>query len=305
MIAASRITRQLHRLRRHAASSRAIARACLEATLIAEEEPHRLRLAVAGRRIRECADSFYVNAFTDPGEATRLVIRHRRDCKHFLCPLSNRAKAARMRQKITTIVDIAQKATPHSPLLFLNFTIRNRPWSELAAQLDDLTAAQDRFWKLALVKRAFLGYITSHEVVCRGKPSAPQAGAHSHALVAAHPDYFSPTDNRYRSQRTLTQLFQQALRCEYPPIVHIARVRAPDGSTGGASLHWATKELIKYCIKPAELFKHGTDGLEADPAIIAVLARALYRRRMMRLGGVFAAASKVYSQQQKEDPIED
>ena len=105
---------------------------------------------------------------------------------------------------------------------------------------------------------------------------------------------------RYLSQQRLTELFQQSLRADYKPIVHVARLRGFHGAVGNAAIPQALRELIKYCVKPAELFTREDDHLVADPGVIAVLARALHRRRMIRMTGLFATASRIQSRRRKE-----
>lgn len=167
--------------------------------------------------------------------------------------------------------------------------------------LDDLARAIDRFFKLPEIKRAFTGAIIAFEIACRGTPDSPEAGAHAHILLACHSDYFRRDGNdvRYLSQQRITVLFQHALRVDYRPIVWIERVRARDGSTGTASVRKAVAEVSKYVCKPADLFNEDVAGLEADPHVIRVLARSLYRRRMLRMTGVFAAASRIHNKQQE------
>lgn len=289
---------QLRRYRTHRDSAFAIAKALRSAAETATED-ERARLETAAERIRACARACHVRSVTPDHAETRLVIHHPCDCKSPLCPLSNRFKSMRQRRQIREIVRIAREQHPTAPLVFLTLTAKNRPWAELAAMLDDLADAEHRFWRLAPVKRAFIGAITSYEVVCRGTADQPAAGAHCHVLPACHPEYFNRASDRYLSQNQLSLLFQQALRADYKPIVHVARVRAANGSVGNESIPGAIRELVKYCVKPAELFTRNTEGLAADPTVIAVLARALYRRKMLRMTGIFATASRIRTQRKE------
>lgn len=168
--------------------------------------------------------------------------------------------------------------------------------------LNHLAESQDRLLKHPLLKRAFLGVISAQEIVCRGTLEAPEAGAHNHLFAIGHTKYFDfDTDKpRYLSQAALTHIFQQCLRVEYKPIVHISRVRAADGSTGQLSIGSAIRECCKYCISPQDIFADHLEGLQADPHVIRVLNAALYRRRMIRMTGIFAKASRFRTKQQKE-----
>ena len=211
--------------------------------------------------------------------------------------LSNQRKSAFSRRRLRTVVEDAGALEPSAPYVFLTLTARNRPWAELGLMLDELAEAEARFWRLDAVKRAFIGSITSHEIVCRGTKDNPEAGAHSHVLIACHPEYFDlhAPEPRYLSQARLTDLFQQSLRSDYKPILYIERVRADAMRPGHHDLGAALRELVKYCAKPSSLFTSGTRGLIADPSTIAVLSRALHRRRMLRVAGIFAKASRIHN----------
>lgn len=204
-----------------------------------------------------------------------------------------------MRKKILAIIDGVLLSHPEVSFVLLTVTSANRPWADLAQMLDDQAKAIDRFFKLPEVKRAFAGAIIAFEIACRGTRRSPEAGAHAHILLACHADYFrrDGADTRYLSQQRITVLFQRALRVDYRPIVWIERVRARDGSIGPASVRKAVSELAKYVCKPAALVFESAMGLKADPRVIRVLARTLHRRRMLRMTGVFAAASRIHNKQ--------
>lgn len=259
-------------------------------------------LSNKAKRIEACAITFHARIVTPANEPTRLELTHRRDCKSPICQLSARSRSRKMRKKILAIIDRVQGTHPEVAFVLLTVTSANRPWAELAEMLDDQAKAIDRFFKLPEVKRAFIGAIIAFEIACRGTSCAPEAGAHAHILLGCHGDYFRRhgADIRYLSQQRITVLFQRALRVDYRPIVWIERVRARDGSTGPASVRKAVSELAKYVCKPADLLTEGTAGLEADPHVIRVLARTLHRRRMLRMTGVFAAASRAHNKQQGE-----
>ena len=269
-----------------------MARACKEAAAQTTAEHHQ-RLRTAARRIMECARSFRARIVTEPGEASRIAISHPSSCSHPLCSLCNRRKAARNRAVFSEVLAIARESHPTAPLLFFTSTIRNRPLSELRQQLADLDAAHQRFMRLAPVKRAWLGMITSIEIVIRRRHGLAEAGAHLHSIVVPMAEYLSKDHDYYLSQPVLTDLWRRSLGpIDYRPIVYINRVRGPDGSTDAASVNRAVREVLKYAVKPASLFKRTEFGLTADPAEVAILAQEMFRRRTVRATGLFAKASR-------------
>ncbi len=297
---ASPIAQILGRLNRHRESSLAAARACAEAAVNCSPR-ERQWFITKSKRIEACALSFHVRVVTRPGEPTQLEFTHRRDCKSPICVLSARMRSRKLSKKLLAIIKRVKDANPSTTFVLLTVTSLNRPFDELAEMLDDLARAIERFFKLPEVKRAFTGAIIAFEVACRGTINAPEAGAHAHILLACHADYFRREGDgvRYLSQQRITVLFQRALRVDYRPLVWIERLRARDGSTGEASVRKACAEVAKYICKPAGLFTEDSAGLKADPRVIRVLARSLHRRRMLRLTGVFAAASRIQNKQEE------
>lgn len=299
----SPIARRVRALRLHQASALAIARAKKQAARD-ETRPNTERRALArmGRRQEACALSFHLRLHTPVGDATRIELRNPRSCMQPTCFLCARRKARTVRDRLVKLLHNVHGDDPGTVLLFATLTLRNEPWANLAAMCDRLAAAERRLFAMPAIKAAFTGRISSLEVVCRGTEHNPEAGAHLHLIVAAPSTYFDTDKTLYVSQARLTALFKDAARIDYKPIVHIARVRAPDGSTGGLSFASAAAECGKYCVKPAELFARGTERLIADPDVIAVLVKALHGRRMLKISGAFSKASRRINRNKKEEP---
>ena len=297
----SPIARRVRALRLHQASTLAIARAKKQAARQSHRsDADRRRLANMGRRQEACGLSFNLKVVTPPNDATRIDLRNRRSCMQSSCFLCARKKARSVRQRIAALLAAVHADDPGIVFLFLTLTLRNEPWNDLAAMCDRVAAAEKRLLATPEIKAAFIGRISSMEVVCRGTTETPEAGVHLHLVVAAPATYFDKDKTLYISQARLTQLFKDAARIDYKPIVHIARVRALDGSTVGLSFTKAAAEIGKYCVKPAALFRGSTDKLVADPNTIAVLVKALHGRRMLKVCGVFSKASRRVKRQQKE-----
>lgn len=286
----SPIQRQLNRHRMHRAAAYAAARALEQAASMAYKG--RERLAVRARRLTACASSHSVLAVTEPGEATRLVFSHNRSCKDVLCCICLRKRAATMRKKAVELLAGVREIAPGAPVVMLTLTSRNRPLSQLAAQLDEHEAALQRLTRSSAFGRSCLGLFTATEIVIRGTTDAPQAGAHSHSIAVMRPEY-RPGADIYLRQPDFVRLWRQALRINYHPIVDVRLLRGPDGATDADSVDRAAKEIAKYILKPASLFKRGAFGVSADPEIVAILADALYRRRQVRYGGIFFRAAKL------------
>lgn len=280
----SPVTRRYRRYRMQHAASFAIADALKNAPDILTPARTR-RLKVLARRIETCAITTIIKLETPPGDATRIVYRNKRRCRNGLCMPCARIRAREANQRIGKRLDTILADNPSSRFAFLTLTSRNQPITEVAAMFKAHEQALSRFWRNAAIARATTGHVTGLEIALRGTGSNWQAGVHSHSLVALHPDYFDRKANRYLSQRRLVALWRRALRTDYNPICHITAVPA------GGDVKRNLRECVKYAVAPHKLFQSG-NGYSVDPLVATLLADTLYKRRLVRSGGVFAGRQR-------------
>lgn len=287
---------KLYRYQRARASSQAIARALSHAEPQTATDAQKKCLATLARRMSACAMSASFKLVTPVDEATFVEVRNRRACKNALCMSCARYRARNAVRKAMEQLTVIQAQHPDAPFAFMTLSSINRPMAEVATMLDDHEAAFNRFCRLRPIKNAVLGHITSFEIAIRGTAEHPEAGVHSHSLLVLHPAYFSKEHTLYIPQVELVSLWRTALRVAYNPICDIRRVRASDDQ----ALPSALRETLKYAIAPHALFQHSDFGPNANPAVVAPLALALYKRRLVRSSGVFTQAAKILKQHAKE-----
>ncbi|KUO58128.1 MAG: hypothetical protein APF80_11885 [Alphaproteobacteria bacterium BRH_c36] len=249
--------------------------------------PYRQKLATQARRATTCAASTHIKLETPPGEPTRLTISNKRRCRGNVCVGCARQRAAKQAKTAAALLQIVREWEPNVPILMFTATSANRPISELRTMFQDHEAALRRFWRSEKIAESFKGHVTSIETALRGSKENPQAGVHSHSIVAA-PDYFKLEAGRYLSQRQLKAIWKASLRVSYDPIVDIRRLRGPGGDTD--NLNSGIKEITKYAFAPQKVFEKSPFGIRTDPTVIGHLAITLYKRRTMRFGGLFALA---------------
>jgi hypothetical protein len=196
-----------------------------------------------------------------------------------------------------------QEEAPGVPFLLVTLTVPNVALDRLGATLDHLEQAEAKLLRAPPVKAALLGRLIASEVTFpRDELGQAEAHPHLHALWAVRPDYFDRDKSYYLSQARLTELWSAAAGA--PPgvnyIVDIRRVRGADGRVSDRAVRRALSEVIKYPTKSADVSPVGPRGPEADPAVIAALVSATYRRRRIRVSGVFAAARKAINKQAAE-----
>jgi len=93
-----------------------------------------------------------------------------------------------------------------------------------------------------LKKSSILGWAKAVEVT-RG--SDGNAHPHFHILLMVTPSYFK---NNYISQKKWTQMWQECMKLDYTPIIHVQAVKY--GEKGERK---AIAELLKYSVKPSDL----------------------------------------------------
>jgi len=152
--------------------------------------------------------------------------------------------------------------------------------------LNDHERALSRLWRGKVIARAMTGHVTGLEIALRNASGAWEAGVHSHSLVALQDDYFNRQANLYLTQRQWVAHWRRALRCDYNPICHVTAVQPGD------SVHASLRECVKYAIAPHKLFLRGK-AFAVDPLVAVHLADALYKRRLVRFGGCFAATRRL------------
>jgi hypothetical protein len=280
----SPITRRYRRYQMQRAASAALADALKRAPNILGMAKHR-RMQVLARRIAACAASTTIKLQTPPGDATRIIYRNKRRCRSGLCMPCARVRAGEANQRIALRLDATLADSPRTRFAFLTLTSRNRPIAEVAQMLTDHERALGRFWRNKEVMRAITGHVTGIEIALRTGGGAWQAGVHSHSLVALHPDYFDRKTNRYLSQARLVALWRGALRAEYNPICHVTAVPA------GSDVRNSLRECVKYAVAPHKLFERNK-AFAVDPLVALHLADTLYKRRLIRCGGVFALTKR-------------
>lgn len=166
---------------------------------------------------------------------------------------------------------------PRHRWLFLTLTVKNCPITELKVMLGLMHGAFKRLTKL----KAWVveGWIKSTEVT-RGRDGS--AHPHFHCLLMVPAGYFSGQD--YISQAKWTELWQQCMRIDYKPMVHVRAVAKHNDP------RVIIPEILKYQVKESDLVRDREWFLE--------LTRQLHKTRAVAVGGVL----KAYLKELEEDP---
>jgi plasmid rolling circle replication initiator protein Rep len=200
-------------------------------------------------------------------------------CKVRHCPVCQWRRGMANMAKFYERLPAVSAAYPQAQWLFLTLTVKNPEMADLRTTLRDMNAAWQR-----MIQRAgwpAKGFIRTTEVT-KGKDGNPHP--HFHALLLVSPGYFQ--GKNYISQVKWAQMWRDALRADYTPVVHVAKVKAKSDKAKAAeasgdkiaALSAAVAETLKYSVKPEDML---TDG-----AFLFGITKQLFKLRFLATGGL-------------------
>lgn len=222
------------------------------------------------QRVRECAELLlyaWGQSANDPGEyALKLKQAHFCHVRH--CPICQWRRSLMYLARFLEALPKITAENPSARWLFLTLTCRNMPVEELRSGLAWMSKSWDRLAK----KKAFgvvRGFVRTTEVT-RGSDGL--AHPHFHALLMVNANYFG---KNYIKQEQWSEMWCDALRADYQPIVDIRVVKPKAGSSEIAA---AVRETLKYAVKPGDM--------TGNPEWFLELTRQLHKLRFIATGGV-------------------
>jgi plasmid rolling circle replication initiator protein Rep len=188
----------------------------------------------------------------------------------------------------------AFKVLPHpkSRFIFLTLTVKNCQLSELKQTL----VWMNKSWTLLTKRKEWpaQGWIKSVEVTRSGDDLAHP---HFHCLLMVRPSYFT---TGYLSQKRWAELWQDCLKVDYSPVVHIQTIKPPKGTSEGqegAAMLTALCETLKYSVKPSDVLRDDNRGMSNQEWLVE-LTKQLHKTRAVATGGVL----KEYLKLLEEEP---
>ncbi len=224
-------------------------------------------------RMQQCARSLdFALKATDDGEL-KLRLSSARFCRLRFCPTCQWRRSLMWRARFFQILPKLMADHPTARYVFLTLTVRNCPITELRATIEGMNTA----WKRLSQRKAFpaIGWVRSLEVT--RNPDDRTAHPHFHVLMMVKPSYFK--GHGYIKQDKWRELWQQALRADYLPVVNIKTVKAPKHLEHDerAGLATAIMETLKYGVKESDLL--------SDVDWLIELTSQLHGMRSIAIGG--------------------
>jgi len=162
---------------------------------------------------------------------------------------------------------------PRARWLFLTLTVKNCPIDHLRATI----TAMNQAWQRLKDRKEFspvLGWLRTTEVT---QGAGGTAHPHLHALLMVKPSYFS---HGYVTQARWTEVWREAARLDYQPVVDVRTVKPRSGGSDvdpASMLRGAVSETLKYAVKPSDMTDNQEWFLE--------LTRQVHRLRFIASGG--------------------
>lgn len=206
------------------------------------------------KKAKRCADCGSVLSFDiwrnkETGETTQ-TLESANFCDVRWCPMCAWRKTKKLAAETKSILEQLE-AQRQVRYLFLTLTIKNPPLNELRNAIAEMSKAFKRLTSQKAFKKNILGYIRAIEYLGDHTKSG-EAHPHYHIILAVDAKAYFGGKN-YISQAKWTEMWQQALRVDYTPIVDIRSIKAKSEKWKDSDS--AVYETLKYCVAPLELKK--------------------------------------------------
>lgn len=229
------------------------------------------------QRVSNCSNWLEFRLMPPSEGIFNLKLSDARFCRVRYCPVCQWRRSMLWKAKADKILPKIVADYPKYRWLFITLTVKNCQIEELRTTLDWINRAFKRLTQLKAW--SVKGWIKSVEVT-KGRDGVT-AHPHLHILAMVMPSYFS---HGYISQSKWVELWQQCLRVDYKPIIHVSAI-AKDHDP-----KVIVPEILKYQVKESDLV--------ADREWFVELTRQMHQTRGIAVGGVL----RRYMQKLEQEP---
>lgn len=194
-------------------------------------------------------------------------------CRVRLCPMCSYKRSLAVYRNTRSVYDYLVSKTPHSKFLFLTLTIENVSPEKLKEALNTLNYGWRKLTQYEAIKKITLGTLRTIEVTYNSNTGK----YHPHIHILLHTTNELYQGRNYISQKKLTDMWAQAVKSDYMPIVDIRRFRSNTGRE--------LAEVAKYAVKPS-------DYLNKPDGVIITLDDILHKRKLVTYSGSFREAKR-------------
>ncbi|MFN6496125.1 MAG: protein rep [Nostoc sp. DedQUE01] len=218
------------------------------------------------QRVKICSELLEFQLMPEESEGIlNLKLLDARFCRVRHCPVCQWRRSLMWKARAYKILPQVVTDYPKYRWLFVTLTVKNCRIEELRENLDSINKAFKRLTELKVWPAK--GWVKSIEVT-KAK-NGISAHPHLHILAIVPPSYFS---HGYLSHAKWVALWQQCLRIDYQPVIHISAIAKHHNPS------LLIPEILKYQVKESDLVSDREWFLE--------LTRQLHKTRAIAVGGI-------------------
>lgn len=239
-------------------------------------------------RLRECGN---VLEF-EMSESGSKRLRHANFCRVRLCPMCQWRRSIKVYGQMTKVIKAL--GTDYA-IVCLNLTVQNCRKEELSDQLDIMSQAFNRMSIYKDFKSAAIGYYRATEITHNLDLKSTfydTMHPHYHCLLVVRKSYFK--DKSYISHDKWVSMWQKALKIDYTPTVYVRKLYLK----ADQDITQALCEVTKYTVKDSDVI---TGDFNLDVDTVAILDKALDKRKFVTLGGILKDLHKKLNLSDFED----
>ncbi|MFN6470824.1 MAG: protein rep [Nostoc sp. SerVER01] len=218
------------------------------------------------QRVKICSELLEFQLLPEESEGIlNLKLSDARFCRVRHCPVCQWRRSLMWKARAYKILPQVVTDYPKYRWLFVTLTVKNCQIQELRENLDSINKAFKRLTELKVWPAK--GWVKSIEVT-KAK-NGISAHPHLHILAMVPPSYFS---HGYLSHAKWVALWQQCLRIDYQPVIHISAIAKHHNPS------LLIPEILKYQVKESDLV--------GDREWFLELTRQLHKSRAIAVGGI-------------------
>lgn len=224
-------------------------------------------------RLRSCCD--YISFRMDETGKKRLEAAN--FCRVRLCPICTWRRSLKAQAQMMQIASYLSAKGLGGTYILLTLTQKNVEGDHLSAAIDTMMRAWDRLTHRKRVMDIVKGYYRAMEITHNVIDNTFHP--HFHVLFMVPKAYWH---HGYLRQDEWAELWRQALKVDYTPVVDVRRVKGTDAA--------AIAEIAKYPTKIQDYII--PDDWDMTTETVRLLDSVLARRRFLAFGGAIADAHR-------------
>lgn len=245
------------------------------------------------KKAYKCCDcGTYLEFDFDPITGVR-KLRKANFCKLRLCPMCIKRRQKKIYGQMSQIMNVLDK---DYAFVFLTLTQKNVTGEELPEELGRLLKGWEKLRHRKAFKQAVKGWFRALEITHNLEENSLSYDTyhpHYHVVLVVNKSYFKKKE--YIKHEDWCKMWQDCLELDYLPNVDVRRFK----TSTKKELKKSVAEAVKYTVKDNDFLI--PDNEELQDKTVAILTKALARRRLIAFGGVFKEVHKNLNLDDMED----